>query len=61
MYNLMIGWKDGSYTGKSSDETLQLNSKYIGSVEQSEIILEYVDYIRSSDDESSDENSASGP
>lgn len=43
----MIGhfesWMNGDFTGKNVDETIQKNSKALGSVEAIESILEWID------------------
>jgi len=43
------GWLNGEFTGKTSDETIQKNSKALGSVAAIEAILVWIEDAKSGD------------
>lgn len=42
-------WSSGAYTGKSHDETLQLNAKALGATAQIRHIIQFIDDIKDGD------------
>lgn len=49
MANIVASWKNGAYTSNTTDQTIQLNSKYLGMAQGIETVLENIKDVRRKD------------